>query len=457
MEICLPYNFKLRDYQVAPWNAILDPDFKRGIMVVPRRNGKDIVCWNALIAKAMQRVALYYYIAPYYNQIRQIIWEGFDGKGQRFLSYIPDELIANKTKLDMRIDLVNGSQIKLQGSDQIDRIVGTNPFGIVFTEFSLHKPGAWEYLRPILAENGGWAMFNGTPRGMNHFYHLYEAANKGESLYPWFTQYLTRDDTGVPTLEAIEEDVRSGMPKALVQQEYYCSFTAGDVGSYYGDYMQWLQENDHLTRVPWDPNKEVFTSWDIGVNDSTAIWFWQALPREFHLIDYYENNNKTLQHYIRILREKPYVYEDHYGPFDFEAREFVGDGGETPKTRKERAEEMGLIITLAPKMNIGDSHDLVRSILPMCYFDTHNCMDGINTLRGYKKKFDEKNQAYLDTPVRNWAKHGADAFKTGAFYVDAMKAGKIWTAPTVNRALTRSMAQPTPAPDPMMDLYNAVV
>ena len=187
---------------------MLRPDFKRGMMVVPRRNGKDLLCWNGLISKAMERRGLYYYMAPFYNQVRQIIWEGFDRDGRRFIDYIPSELIAGLTKLDMRIDLANGSQIKLQGSDNIDRIVGTNPFGIVMTEFSLHKPQAWEYLRPILSENGGWAMFNGTPRGMNHMFDLYSQAVKAPN---WFTQYLTRDDTGIPSLDAIEADRLSGM------------------------------------------------------------------------------------------------------------------------------------------------------------------------------------------------------------------------------------------------------
>lgn len=221
--IKLPYNFTHRDYQVEPWNAIMEPDFQRGCLVVPRRNGKDLLCWNAIIAKAMQRTGLYYYIAPFYNQVRQIIWEGFSGDGRRFLDYIPRDLIVNKTKVDMRIDLEGGSQIKLLGSDMIDRIVGTNPIGIVFTEFSLHKVEVWDYLRPILAENGGWALFNGTPRGMNHFFHLFERAKKDPG---WYTQYLTRDDTGVPTLEAIEADRRSGMSESKIDQEYYCSWVA---------------------------------------------------------------------------------------------------------------------------------------------------------------------------------------------------------------------------------------
>ena len=138
MQVNLPYDFQFRDYQIDPWNAFVVDHMKRGVMVVPRRNGKDLLCWNILIAKAMEKVGLYYYMAPYYNQVRQIIWEGFTGSGRRFLDYIPPALISNKTKLDMRIDPVNGSQIKLQRHEKINRIVGTNPYGIVFTKCTLH-------------------------------------------------------------------------------------------------------------------------------------------------------------------------------------------------------------------------------------------------------------------------------------------------------------------------------
>lgn len=224
MGIELPYQFYTRDYQKEAWDAILDEAFRRGILIIPRRNGKDILSWNALICKAFQRVGLYFYMGPYYNQIRQIIWQGSDKDGRRFLDYIPRELINGKpTKIDMRIELVNGSQIKLCGSDNIDSIVGTNPFGIVFTEFSLHKPDAWNYLRPILAENGGWALFNGTPRGLNHFYQMAELAKKDDG---WFHQYLTCEDTGIPSKEDVEYERRSGMPESLVQQEFYCSWTS---------------------------------------------------------------------------------------------------------------------------------------------------------------------------------------------------------------------------------------
>lgn len=196
---------------------------KRAVTVWPRRNGKDIMAINVLIALAMQRVGTYYYIGPYYKQIREIIWQGIDGTGHRFLDYIPKELIKSKQDQEMRLFLINGSVIKLCGSDNVDAIVGSNPIGIIFTEFSLHRPEAWHYLRPILAENDGWALFNGTPRGLNHYYQMCEAA-KGDP--EWFYQYLTRDDTGIPSMEAITKERRAGMPESLIQQEFYCSWSA---------------------------------------------------------------------------------------------------------------------------------------------------------------------------------------------------------------------------------------
>jgi hypothetical protein len=195
----------------------------RALKVWPRRNGKDLTDINILAAKALQRKGLYFYVAPFQNQIRSIIWEGMDGTGKKFLDYIPPELVTRKLNQTMKLWLKNGSAIQLLGSDNPDAVVGNNPLGIVFTEFSLHKPGIWEYLRPILAENGGWAMFNGTPRGMNHFYLMARMAEKNPA---WFYQYLTQKDTGYPTLEAIQEERDAGMPESLVDQEFFSSWTA---------------------------------------------------------------------------------------------------------------------------------------------------------------------------------------------------------------------------------------
>ena len=415
----------------------MHPDFKRGILVVPRRNGKDLLCWNVCISKAVETVGLYYYMAPYYNQVRQIIWEGFDGSGRRFLDYIPSELIQSQTKLDMRIDLVNGSQIKLQGSDNIDRIVGTNPRGIVFTEFSLHKPAAWEYLRPILAENGGWAIFNGTPRGLNHFYDLYTKATADPG---WYTQYLTRDDTDVPSLDAIEDDRRSGMLEAIIKQEYYCSFTAGVVGAYYADLIGALRDEGHIKSVPYEPRLRVFTFWDLGMRDTTAIWFVQIYGREFRLIDYYESSGESLAHYIKKIEEKPYLYEEHFAPHDINVRE-LGTG----TTRLETAADLGLDFSIVPKIPVQDGIDAVREVLPQCYFDSVKTLEGVSALTHYKKQFNDRTQTYTDKPVHDWSSNGSDAFRMFAVmaptighmstHADPFNINIGWEKPAVNRAL----------------------
>ena len=225
MNIKLPYEFDLRHYQQPLWDAMVVRNMDRALTVWPRRCGKDLTAVNVLVAKSIQRRGLYLYIGPFHNQIRQIIWQGADGSGRKFLDYIPPELVARKRDSVMEADLKTGATIKLVGSDNIDTIVGTNPVGVIYTEMSLQKIEAWEYIRPILSENGGWAIFNGTPRGMNHFFKMARMAQENDE---WFYQYLTCEDTGVPTLEAINKERRAGMRESLIQQEYYCSWEASE-------------------------------------------------------------------------------------------------------------------------------------------------------------------------------------------------------------------------------------
>jgi hypothetical protein len=220
----LPYLLKLRWYQKDLWDAFVVQGKKKGLVVWPRRNGKDLVSLNITVAKSQQRVGVYLYVAPFYDQIRKIIWDNIDNDGRRFVDYIPPALVEKQFESRMAVLMKNGSLIRFGGSDNPDSLVGGNPIGIVQTEASLHKPEAWDYLRPILSDNGGWTIMNGTPRGMNHFYARARAAQADPDA--WFYQYLTRDDTGYPSLEAINQDRKDGMPEWMIQQEYYCNWTA---------------------------------------------------------------------------------------------------------------------------------------------------------------------------------------------------------------------------------------
>jgi len=226
----LPYGLELRDYQTGVWDYMMqDKPGLRGITVWPRRNGKDLIALNILIAKAIQRVGLYLYLGPLQTQTRQIVWLGGTNEGKKFLEYVPPQFIKARRNSSMEIDLVNGSMIKVVGSDQYDSLMGLNCIGAVFTEFSLQRPEAWEYIRPMMAVNGGWALFNGTPRGLNHMHAMHKMAMKNDD---WFHQYLTCMDTGVPTKEQIQEERKAGMKESLIEQEFYCSWTSSNESAF---------------------------------------------------------------------------------------------------------------------------------------------------------------------------------------------------------------------------------
>ncbi len=415
MKITLPYKFKPRPYQVEAWNAIMHEEFLRALLIWARRNGKDIISWNALIGKAAERTALYYYIGPQYNQIRQIVWEGTDKDGRRFLDYIPKEIIKRKDKQEMRITLVNDSQIKLVGSDNIDSIVGTNPLGAVFTEFSLHKPEAWDYLRPIFTENkdrGGWVIFNGTPRGKNHQYDMHQMAKTQDG---WYVSHLSRDDTGVPSLEAIQKEREEGMEEELILQEFYTSYEAGLAGSYYSRQIAEVEKNGRLCSVNYNPSYRVFTAWDLGWNDSTTIWWFQVIKDNIYFLKCYSNRFKSLKHYAKVTSGQKYFYGAHFLPHDANAHELTSG-----MTRQERLETLGIQPTeLVTRIKTtGDAEaDLVASIrntLSRCYFDKEKTAigkeSGFEALKSYRRQFDTINKRYRARPVKNWAKHFADAF-----------------------------------------------
>lgn len=414
-QITIPHNFTPRDYQVDIYNA-LPKGFKRGVVIWHRRAGKDKAFINILAREAFKRVGTYLYMLPYYKQARLIIWEGMDSEGFRFIKHFPEQLITRKDNQQMVLELSNGSVIRMVGSDNIDTIVGSNPVGVIFSEFSLHKPAAWNYLRPILLENNGWALFNGTPRGKNALWKMYHYAKKDSK---WFTELLTVRDTkkpdGSPVLSEadIELERQAGMPEELIQQEFYCSFDAGLVGSIVGDLMTIAQDEGRIIRVPWEPNLKVTTAWDIGFNDTNTIWFAQFSGKEAWLVDCYSNNRQSAGHYVNILNKKPYTYEEHFFPHDVEVHEYS-----TGKTRRETFEALGLknIITI-PRIGVADKgvlsegHNAMRQLIPKCWFDEKKCADGIEGLKSYRRDWDEKKERFAELPTRDWSKHFADAFR----------------------------------------------
>lgn len=403
MRVRLPYNWEPRLYQV-PFLAKIDTGgFKRAIQVWHRRGGKDLVDFNFTIKKTQERVAAYWHVFPTYSQGRKAIWEGITNKGEPYLSFIPSEIIASINKQEMSITFKNGSIWRVVGADNINALVGAGPSGVVFSEMSLQSPQAWQYIEPMLLENNGWAVFNGTPRGENHFYDLVEMAKDNPN---WYVDIKTIDDTNVVTLEQIEELRREGRPEEIIQQEYYCSFEGSIHGAYYADMMKRAKADGRICSVPVDDNVLVNTVWDLGINDATSIWFYQTVGREIHLIDYYENSGEGLAHYAAMLVQKGYNYAKHYAPHDIRARELISG-----KSRLEAAKKMGINFEVVDMISVMDGINAVRGILSKCWFDVVKCKAGINAMKQYRKDWDDKNQRFKDHPLHDWSSNCADAFR----------------------------------------------
>jgi phage terminase large subunit len=414
MRVELPaHGWRPRHYQEPLWRY-LEGGGKRAVSLWHRRSGKDEVALHWTASAAMQRIGNYWTMLPEASQARKAMWEAVNPHtGRRRIDDVfPGELRANVRNDEMSIRFKNGSTWQLVGSDNFDSLVGSTPVGMVFSEYALADPRSWAMLRPILAENGGWAIFPSTPRGTNHLKALYDAATTDPD---WFAQRLTVEDTGLfdaafLARELAEYQRENGQEdgKRLFEQEYHCSFAAAVRGAYYAAYIEKARDEKRIGRVPHDPKREVRTAWDLGIGDSTAIWFFQRSGREVWLIDYYEASGVGLEHYVNLMRSKPYTYADTAAilPHDAEAKE-LGTG----KSRQEVLKGLGVKSEIAPRLGVDDGINAVRMMLPLVYIDAEKCARGIECLESYRADYDDKRKVLRASPLHNWSSHGADALR----------------------------------------------
>lgn len=418
--LVLPYRYEPRYYQQPMWN-FFERGGKRAAAVWHRRAGKDLFAVNLICCSAMERVGLYWHLFPTYSQGRKIAWDGRTKDGRAFIDYIPKELRdGDPNATEMKVKLTTGSIYQVVGADNIDRLVGSNPVGVVLSEWSLIDPRVWDFLRPILRENEGWALFIYTPRGHNHGYTLYNMARGNPK---WFCEKLGIKETKVLAEEDMEEERAAGMPEELIQQEFYCSFEAGMAGSYYGSLIERAKKDGRVGLFPHDPYLDVHTAWDLGMNDEMVIWFFQVVQGVPKIIDYYSNSGEGLAHYARVLREKEYTYGYHLAPHDIEVRE-LGTG----VSRKQAAKELGIKFRTVKKLGLLDGIEAVRSILPMCHFNEKPTEHGLQALMEYSKTYDEKLKVFKEHPIHNWASHPADGFRilaVGANQYKLIRANKF--------------------------------
>ncbi len=392
------------------------------------------------IREMFKRKGQYYHLFPTARQARKAIWDGIDRDGLKVMDHFPKEVIASKNETDMKITLTNGSIYQLVGTDMgLDWLVGTNPVGLLFSEYPIMSPKAWDFLRPIIRENDGIALFVYTPRGQNHGHRMYEMAQNNDQ---WFCSKLTVEDTcrdsdgedgsRVVSAEDLEEERREGMDEMMIQQEYYCSFHAAIPGAYFAKEMTRMETDGRIGRVPWEPKLRTSTYWDLGIDDSMSVVFAQQHGQEVRIIDYYEASGEGLPHFISEIKSKPYSYDSHNAPWDIEVRELT-----TGKTRRETARSLGINFRVGKKVNKKEEAiEQARQLLSRCWMDRRKCEKLIAALRNYHKEYDDKNQVFKARPVHNWASHGADSFmelamsirpeQTEPLQTQAVNVGDFW-------------------------------
>ena len=382
-------------------------------MASARRSDKDDVLLHWTAVAAHKQVGTYWHLLPEAAQARKSIWDSVNSHtGRRRIDEaFPPELREVTRENEMFIRFRSGSTWQLVGSDNYDSLVGCPPLGVVFSEYALADPNAWGYIRPILLENNGWAVFISTPRGRNHLSNIYESAKEDAS---WFSEVLTARETGVFTPAALETERKEMMREYgpddgdnRFQQEYNCSWTAGTPGAYYARLMDDVESEGRICNVPHEPRLPTHTSWDLGIGDATAVIMYQLVGPEVRIIDFIENSGVGVDWYVRELDKRPYKWGTHILPHDAEVRE-LGTG----KSRLEVLESLGIGRTqIVPAQRIEDGINAVRVMMPAMWFDKTKCARLIDCLRAYRRSWDEKRKTFLDRPYHDFSSHASDALR----------------------------------------------
>jgi hypothetical protein len=400
-------------------------------MVCHRRAGKTVSSVNELVLRALltaKKNARFAYIAPFYRQAKDVAWG--------YLKEACKDFATKVRESALRIELPNGAWITLYGADNPDALRGLYFDGVVLDEYGDARPSLWgQVVLPTLADRKGWALFIGTPKGKNHFYQIYRRSLEEPG---WFSLTLKASKSGILDPAELLE-MKAQMSEEEFEQEMECSFTAALLGTYYAAIISQMEINGRIKPriVKYNPRYTVKVACDLGRSDNTAMWFWQETPTGIHVIDYYENQGKGLEHYIDHLRALRYEYEEVWLPHDAVAKTLA-----TKRSTIEQMLEAGFPCRKVPRLEVQHGIDAVRKVLPHCLIDGEKCFHGIEALRAYSRKYNELTKSFNPDPLHNWASDGADAFRYFALVVKevvAMERTKHIPAPEGPRLTTYTL------------------
>jgi|TARA_Y100000310_G_scaffold250498_1_gene256738 hypothetical protein len=377
------------------------------VAVCHRRFGKTVMAVNWLLREIISHPrerSQGAYIAPTYSAAKRIAWVML----REYAGVLPG---VKFNEAELRCDLPDGRRIWLLGAENPDSLRGLRLDACSLDEYAdMNRRLFPEIVRPALSDFGdGKCLWIGTPRGENQFKDIYDHAMACmEAGDPeWFAMRFPASETGILPLGELEA-ARATMEQSQYDQEFEVSWSAALVGAYWSALLDAADTDGRIGSVPWEPNLEVHTAWDLGIADSTAVFFYQVYRGDpgIRVIDYYEASGEGLHHYISELKNKPYVYGRHHFPHDVMVRE-LGSG----MSRYEILQGLGVRPHVVPKLPLPDGIEAVRAIIPRCHFDRGNCGEGLKKLRAYHRKFDQRTNDWKDRPAHDANSHAADAFR----------------------------------------------
>ena len=394
-EVILPYSpraaFMPFHLRTERWSCLL----------AHRRAGKTVAAINDLIKRAITEGgwgAQYAYIAPFRSQAKRVAWD--------YLKHYAAPITKTTNESDLAVELVNGAKIMLFGADNADAMRGMGFNGVYMDEYGDFRPSVFgNIVRPCLSDRLGWGVFGGTPKGKNQFHDIYKVS---QVTPDWF---LLRLPASISKLlpDSELQDARRMLSEDQYDQEYECSFDASLLGAYYGQEMRLADDEGRICELPFEPDSPVFSAWDLGYRDDTAIWFYQVVRGEIRVMDYYAVSGASIEEISNAVIAKGYRYTRHYLPHDARAKTLASGG---KSIVEQLAAHLGGMSKLAivPEIGVQDGIQAVRMILPICYFDP-SCDEGLEALRQYQREYDEDKKTFRQTPRHDWCSHPADAFR----------------------------------------------
>ena len=395
-------------YTPRPLQERFHAEAKRfSVAVCHRRFGKTVMAVNWLLREILsckRPRAQGSYIAPTYGAAKRIAWVML----RDYAQVIPG---VTFNEAELRCDLPDGRRIWLLGSENPDSLRGLRLDACVLDEYADMNARLYpEIVRPSLSDYGeGKCLWIGTPRGENQFKEIYDHAigrmEAGDDA--WYAMRFPASETGVLAEEELDA-ARATMDESQYLQEFEVSWAAALVGAYYAAQLDSADLAGRIGSLPWEPNLEVSTAWDLGMADSTAVWYFQKMRGEkfIRIIDFYESSGEGLHHYVSELKNRPYAYGRHFLPHDVMVRE-LGSGN----SRYEMLISLGVRPTVVPKLSLQDGIEAVRALIPRCHFDRGNCAQGLKYLRAYHRQFNDRTGDWRDRPHHGVESHASDAFR----------------------------------------------